>query len=220
MAGAAAVVPRGLSRSRRRSGNPARLRVRRTGPADILRPVECSAGQRGLGRRSRGAADLSAVDHHSGHHAVPSAAGRPDGRAVGEHRRSRSRLPGRHLLRTGTLTPDRPGGRRRPEATMHSHWPEPAATREAASPSRLFFDAPSSYLHMPARTLQMSAGSPTPSPTDSPSPNSSRRSRPSRHAGSPARLGSAGRRVRGKDDPVRRRRARGVLEHPQTAPRR
>ncbi|GAB3032677.1 putative HTH-type transcriptional regulator AraC [Nocardioides flavus (ex Wang et al. 2016)] len=49
------------------------------------------------------------------------------------------------------------------EATMHSHWPEPSVLpREAASRSRLGFDAPFSYLHMPARTLQAACRFPDP----------------------------------------------------------
>lgn len=49
------------------------------------------------------------------------------------------------------------------EATMHSHWPEPSVLpREAASRSRLEFDAPFSYLHMPARTLQAPCRFPDP----------------------------------------------------------
>ena len=46
---------------------------------------------------------------------------------------------------------------------MHSHWPEPSVLpREAASRSRLEFDAPFSYLHMPARTLQAACRFPDP----------------------------------------------------------
>lgn len=49
------------------------------------------------------------------------------------------------------------------EATMHSHWPEPSGLpREAESRSRLEFDAPFSYLHMPARTLRAACRFPDP----------------------------------------------------------
>jgi AraC-like DNA-binding protein len=49
------------------------------------------------------------------------------------------------------------------EATMHSRWPEPALLpREAKGASRLVFDAPSSYLHMPATTLAAACRFPDP----------------------------------------------------------
>lgn len=49
------------------------------------------------------------------------------------------------------------------EATMHSRWPEPSLLpREAKGASRLVFDAPLSYLHMPATTLAAACRFPDP----------------------------------------------------------
>jgi AraC-like DNA-binding protein len=49
------------------------------------------------------------------------------------------------------------------EATMHSRWPEPSLLpRQAHSVSRLVFDAPFSYLHIPASTLHAACRFPDP----------------------------------------------------------
>ena len=49
------------------------------------------------------------------------------------------------------------------EVTMHSRWPKPTLLpREAESVSRLVFDAPFSYLHMPATTLAAACRFPDP----------------------------------------------------------
>lgn len=49
------------------------------------------------------------------------------------------------------------------EVTMHSRWPEPSVLpREAWPGARLIFDAPLSYLHIPARTLHTACRFPDP----------------------------------------------------------
>ena len=116
-------------------GNPARLRVRRTGPVDVLRPVECSAGQCRLGSRDRGAAHLSAADHRqpSIHSSIrmttASPSGSADTPAIRRWTAWPSPTPGRRCCDCWTCSSGDA-----PTVTLHVGWPAPVAP--ACSPGR------------------------------------------------------------------------------------